>query len=388
MSSSKARRGLLLSGGGARAAYQAGVLKLIHEISREAGGKVPFEILVGTSAGAINLAPLAAHAGDFTAAVEVMKARWSGISTSQVFDARPMNIALNAFRWFLDLALGGAVATEEPRAKALVDTKPLFGLLEQLLPPGAIAENIRQGFLDAVAVSATDYRTGAHTVFVESSRDHTLWRRFSRIARHDRITPAHILASCALPILFPAVRVGGSYYGDGSIRNTAPLSPAIHLGARRILAIGGRELLPSPPASNPLEEEDAGYPSPAKITGVLFDSIFLDALEIDREQMARINLLLEDHPEEITDRHGGRLRRVDFLYLGPSQSLGRMAVRHRHELPSSVRYMLRGLGAKGEHGGTLLSYLLFEAGFTRELLDLGYEDAKARSEEIQQFLWG
>ncbi len=382
----KVSRALLLSGGGARAAYQAGVLKHICEISREKGGKVPFEILVGISAGAINLAALAANAASFRQASSVMTAHWEGIATHKVFDTRVKRIGANALRWFLDLALGGAMDRLEPRGKSLVDTAPLASLIAGLLPETAIEEHIRSGILEAVSVSATDYHTGALTVFVEACRDRTLWRRYSRIARYDRITPAHILASCAIPILFPAVRIGGAYFGDGSIRNTAPLSPAIHLGARRILAIGVREILSAPLLPAP-EGADPRYPSPARISGVLLDSIFLDALEIDREQMMRINRLLEQLPAGVTDDRGMRMHPIECLYLGPSSGLAGLAVEHRGEMPRSVRYMLKGLGAKGKHGGDLLSYLLFESGYCSALVDLGYRDAQARSAEIQCFLW-
>jgi NTE family protein len=375
-----------LSGGGARAAYQAGVLRHILEISQEADGKVPFEILVGTSAGAINLAVLAAHASSFREACELMCTQWEGISTSRVFQTEAGKLARNALRWLFDLTLGGAVDRREPRGKSLVSTEPLAQLTRELLPSGAIDQNIQNGVIEAVAVSATDYDTGALTIFIQARRDRTLWRRYSRVSRYDRITPEHILASCSLPILFPAVRIGNAYYGDGSIRNTAPLSPAIHLGARKILAIGVREHLQAP-----IEEMSKGsevtYPTAAKISGVLFDSIFLDALETDREQMARINRLLEQLPGGATDDRGVRMHPIEFLYLGPSQNLALLAGKHRDEMPRTIRYMLRGLGAMGESGNELLSYLLFEDGYCRALLDLGYQDARGRSKEIRDFLW-
>jgi NTE family protein len=387
----KITRGLLLSGGGARAAYQAGVLRHIEEIARELGGKqedprIPFEILVGTSAGALNAAALASRASSFRDAVDLMVNNWHDVSTDKVFHSSAWRLVRNGMRWLLDLTLGGAENRREPRGRALVDADPLAHLVERLLPAGAIESHIQAGILDAVAITATDYDSGALTIFVQGRKDRTLWRRYSRVARYDEILPAHILASCALPILFPAVRIGNSYFGDGSIRNTAPLSPAIHLGARKVLAIGGREQV-SLPADLVVKGDEARYPALAKISGVLLDSIFLDALESDREQMMRINKLLEQLPDDATDDRGVRMRPIDFLYLGPSQDLAALALKHRHEMPRTIRYMLRGLGASGKTGGDLLSYLLFEAGYCRELLDLGYQDARARTSEIQRFLW-
>jgi len=383
----KVSRGLILGGGGARAAYQAGVLRHICEISRERDGKLPFEILSGVSAGAINVAGLAAHASSFTDACDLIQRQWQEITTPKVFETRALKLALNAVKWFLDLTLGGAEGRLEPRGKSLVDTAPLASMITDSLPAGAISQHIQNGTLEAVAISATDYQTRGLTVFVEARKDRTLWRRSSRVARYAQITPAHVLASCALPILFPAVRIGNAYFGDGSVHNMAPLSPAIHMGARKVLAIGVNQKLKRSLAALPVQVEPR-YPSPAWVSGVLLDSIFLDALEMDREQMVRINRLLEELPEGVTDERVARLRHVDFLYLGPTEDLANLALKHRGELPRSVQYMLRGLGAKGENGGELLSYLLFESGYCRELLDLGYKDAEKRSDEISEFLWG
>jgi NTE family protein len=231
-----------------------------------------------------------------------------------------------------------------------------------------------------------NFETGDLTVFIEAIMERTLWRRASRTSQYSRITPSHILASCALPFLFPAVRIGDSYYGDGSIHNTAPISPAIHLGARKILSIGVRERSPRSPR-RAATENSPRYPSPAKISGVLLDSIFMDALEADREQMERINELLAHVSASQAERHPQRLRRIDFLYLGPSRDLADVALEHGRELPRSIRYMLRGLGGRDESGGELLSYLLFEPGYCRALLDLGYQDTLARAQEVKDFLW-
>jgi NTE family protein len=375
-----------MTGGGARAAYQAGVFRHLLEVSREADGRIPFEILVGVSAGAINLATMATHAGDFRRACEVMTTQWQNVTTARVFRTNLSSLIFNAIRTFLDITLKGMSEHYKVKSKALVDTTPLAELLRGLMTEGAIAHHLEAGILQAVAVSATDYKSGALTIFVQTRTDRTLWKRQSRAARYDVITPAHVLASCSLPILFPAVQIGSAYYGDGSIRNTAPLSPAIHLGARKILAIGVRceESIPVP---SPPAEDTPPYPSPAQIGGILLNAIFFDAMEEDREQMNRINQVIERLPElKGTDAHVD-WRPIELLYLGPSRDLGKIAAEHRTEMPRSVGYLLRGLGAEGAGGADLLSYLLFESGYCRTLLELGYQDARARSEEIQSFLY-
>jgi NTE family protein len=380
-------RALLLTGGGARAAYQAGVLRRILEVSRAPEGRLPWDVLVGVSAGAINLAALAVNASSFTTACEVMDRHWRNVTTERVFHTSAGGLLLNAGRWLFDLLVGGALDTYSPKARALADTAPLAALLRDLIPEGAIDRQLDAGILKAVAVTATDYSSGALTVFVHSRSDRTLWQRYSRHARYDRITPSHVLASCSLPMLFPAVRIGSAYYGDGSIRNSKPISPAVHLGARKVMAIGVR-CAASIPVPTPPSSETPSYPTPARITGTLLNAVFYDALEEDREQLTRINGVLERLSREERTRLHLPWRPVDFLYLGPSRDLGHVAQEHRAELPRSVRHLLRGLGTEVKGGADLLSYLLFESGYCRALLELGYEDARARSDEITAFVEG
>lgn len=385
------QRGLLLTGGGARAAYQAGALKRIEELSREHGEQLPFEVLVGVSAGSINVAALAANASSFDRACSVMTERWSTISTDKVFSTNLLAIGWAALRWLFDFFLGGIFRRPKPQGRSLVSTAPLEKLLGELLPEGAIAEHLESGILKAVAVSATNFTTGELTSFVQAPRNLTLWKRPKRLARYDCITARHILASTALPFFFPAVRIGDAYYGDGSIRNTAPLSPAIHLNSRRILAIGVRYTSETDEAG-PVPDEPVEYPSPVKIAGTMLNSIFLDALEDDRNQLRRINRLIErtqaNGPTDGKDRVRLPFRKVECMYLGPSEDLGKLARRHQGKLPRTVRYLLGGLGAKGDGASDFNSYLLFEAEYCRELLELGYNDAVARSDELREFLFG
>jgi NTE family protein len=295
---------------------------------------------------------------------------------------------MNVLRWLMTLSSGGASEQIGTRVKSLLDTKPLAKLIRDLMQPYRIQEHLDKGLLEGIAVSATCYDSGDLTVFIQTGLNQTVWRRFSRLAKRSFITPEHILASCALPILFPAVKIQERFYGDGSIRNMAPLSPAIHLGAERILAIGVREQLgesesPPPPAANP----DSRYPSLAGISGLLLDSIFLDALESDRENMERINRLSGLLPRQLKPGRKEWFRQIKFLYIGPSKRLSLIAQKHQQALPRTLKYMLRGLGLKADSGGELLSYLLFESAYCQELLALGYEVARSRSDEIKSFLW-
>ncbi len=376
MDGHEGRAALVLTGGGARAAYQVGVLKAIRELRGRRPGN-PFPILCGTSAGAINAAALAVHAGDFGRAVRHIDRVWRGLHAHDVYRVDPAALFGSGVRWGSAL-FGGWLLRQTPRS--LLDNAPLQALLERVLDLSAIDAAIKRGDLHAVSVTASGYGTGESLAFFQGSIDILPWRRAQRVGVRSELHIEHLMASAALPFVFPAVRIHREYFGDGSMRQLAPVSPAIHLGADRILVIGAGRT----------EEEGRvraeRYPSPAQIAGHALSSIFLDTLEVDLESLARIN----DTVGRITPAQrvaaGIPFRPIETLVILPSQRLDTIAGRHARSLPALLRAVLRGLGTLRREGSTLLSYLLFEPGFTRALIELGYHDAMARAPELRRFL--
>lgn len=370
------RTALVLSGGGARAAYQVGILRYI-------GRQWPdfsFPILTGVSAGAINIAYLASHPGGLRDVTEELAERWRSLETREVFRSDPFTLSSTALRWGYTLLSGGARVG--PRARSLVDTSPLRSFLERSMKLGGIDDNIRRGRLRAAAISATSYQTGRTVTFVHGRPDTPLWERPQRQAVRDRLSLDHVMASAALPLLFPAVRIGDDYYGDGSLRQSAPLSPAVHLGADRILSVSARYDRTLEEAREPAVE---GYPPPAHMVGLLFNSVFLDTLDADAAQLERINRLLERCGD------GGppaELRKVDLLVLRPSQDLGALAARYREGLPRTLRFLIKGLEHPEARESDFVSYLLFESRFLARLMELGERDAEAQWPRIAEFLEG
>ena len=370
------RAALVLTGGGARAAYQAGVLNAIRELRGKRGGN-PFPILCGTSAGAINAAALAAHASDFARAVRHIDRIWRGLHVDDVYRVDPTALLGSGLRWGSAL-FGGWMLHQTPRS--LLDNTPLRALLERVLDLSAIDPAILRGDLHAVSVTASGYSTGESLAFFQGAIDILPWRRAQRMGVRSALRIEHLLASSALPFVFPAVRIHREYFGDGSMRQLAPVSPAIHLGADRILVIG---------AGRTAEEGRVRverYPSPAQIAGHALSSIFLDTLAVDLESLARINDTVGRLTPAQRAAAGIAFRPIETLIIQPSQRLDTIAGRHASSLPALLRTVLRGLGTLRREGSTLLSYLLFEPGFTRALIELGYHDAMARASELRRFL--
>lgn len=370
---------LVLSGGGARAAYQAGLLKGIAERCPEL--EVP--ILTGVSAGAINALYLAAQEASFGAAVDGLVRHWSGLSPEQVFRVDVRSLGKNVLRWGARLVSGGMRAA--PQVRGLVDTAPLRAFLRQVLgvrdePIPGIERNLEQGRLKAVALITTSYTTGQTIVWVQG-RDIQLWERPNRRSRQARLTVEHAMASAALPIFFPAIQLGDEWFGDGGIRLAAPLSPALHLGASRILAISTRYNRSVSEADRP---SITGYPPPAQVVGVLLNAIFLDLIDQDAIRLERMNRLLRKLPEE--EREGMRI--VDLLVLRPSRDLGRLAREYEPRLPRAFRFMTRGLGTRETESADALSLIMFQEDYLHRLIEIGYEDALARADEIGAFLAG
>lgn len=380
--------GLVLGGGGARAAYQVGVLRAVARLRREHLGPPsrhanPFGVICGTSAGAINAAALACHADRFEAAVEVVAKVWLNFSADQVYRADALGVFRSGARWLTMLSLGWLIARwRRVRPRSLLDNAPLGELLQRLVPLERLPEVLAQGHLRALAVTASSYHGGEHYTFYAAGRDVPPWERSQRIAQPAALTHAHLLASSAIPFVFPAARIEGEFgwFGDGSMRQTAPLSPAIHLGASRLLIIGAGRMQ-EPGQRRAIE---AGYPSLAQIAGHALSSIFLDALAVDIERMRRINRTLALLPgSALADTP---LKPIEALVISPSQRLDEIAARHVGSLPTPVRALLRGVGVGGEGGGAALaSYLLFEAPYTRELIALGEADTLARRDEVVRF---
>ena len=368
---------LVMSGGGARAAYQVGMLRWLAR--RHPDLHVP--ILTGVSAGAINAAFLASHPDDFRTRVEKLADLWSHLTAEEVFRVDSLSLAHNVLRLALKLVSGGAMFA--PRSHAAVDTKPLWRLLERALDgqgdelPG-IGANLRRGALKAVAITTSSYTTGQSITWVQGCGI-PQWERAHRRSIDAKLGVRHVMASAALPIFFPAIEIDGQWFGDGGIRLTAPLAPAIHLGADRILAISTRYPRTRVEADQPAVN---GYPPPAQIVGVLFNAIFLDLFDADALAMERLNTMMEALPPELRRDY----RTINLIVLRPSHDLGKLANEYEARLPGAFRFMTRGLGTRETRSNDLLSLLMFQPDYLTRLIELGEADAEARRDEIEALL--
>lgn len=367
---------LVLTGGGARAAYQVGVLSAIREIRGRRAGN-PFPILCGTSAGGINAVALAVFSNDFSRGVRMLARIWRQFHVDQVYRADALALLATGLRWASALTLGWAVH-QTPRS--LLDNSPLRDLLTEVLDFSAIGRSIEQGHLHAVSVAASGYSSGESLAFFEAVPEVQPWRRMQRLGVRTSIGVDHLLATSAIPFVFPPVRINREWFGDGSMRQLAPISPAIHLGADRILVIGSGRLVEEG------RQRTEGYPSLAQIAGHALSSIFLDGLSVDLERLQRINITAGAMSPEQRAAAGIYLRPIEALVISPSQRLDAIAGRNRESLPLSLRTVLRGVGAMRRDGSTLLSYLLFEPSFTQALMELGYKDTMDRRSEVAAFL--
>lgn len=369
-----------MSGGGARAAYQVGLLRWLARRHPE----LRLSILTGVSAGAINAAFLASHTTSFPERVDSLVDLWRSLTAEQVFRVDTFSLGRNVLRLGIKLVSGGAFAV--PRAHAAVDTAPLWNLLTRALKadgerlPG-IAENLRRGDLRAVAITTSSYTTNQSITWVQGCEGCGIeqWERAHRRSFNTEIQVRHVMASSALPMLFPAVKIGGQWFGDGGIRLTAPLSPAVHLGADKILAISTRYQA-SPSEAD--EHDVPGYPPPAQILGTILNSIFLDQFDADALTMERVNKILEAVPAM---RERG-FRPVKMLVLRPSCDLGRLANDYEMKLPGTFRFLTRGLGTKETRANDLLSLVMFQPDYLTRMIELGEADAQQRGDEIDAFL--
>ncbi len=371
------RLGLVMSGGGARAAYQVGFLRSLGKHYPE----LCFPIITGVSSGAINAAFLANETGPLHGKAERLSAIWEGLNIDKVFRVDPGSISRHVLSWGLRLITGGATGTVT--ARSLVDTSPIRHLLTDILKPeggklNGISRNISAGTLKAIAITASSYTTGQSITWVQGEGVRP-WQRAHRKSVFEDIGVEHIMASASLPMLFPSVYVNGSWYGDGGIRLTAPLSPAIHMGARKLLAISTRHI-PTPTEAKAPRLDD--YPAPAKVIGAMYNAIFLDVFDNDALRLERINSLIKNLPEP--NREG--LTPVKLLMLRPSEDLGNLAAKYEPQLPKPFRFMTRGWGTREYRSTDMLSLVMFQTDYIHHLIEMGEKDADARRDEIGEFL--
>jgi NTE family protein len=381
---------LVLSGGGARAAYQVGVLRALVRIRRDSGASRanPFPIIVGTSAGAINAAALASHADHFDMAVAKLTDVWRHFRSEQVYRADSFGVVRTGASWLTMLTLGWALTRwRRTQAQSLLDNAPLAELLARLVHLPRLPTVMQQGHIKALAITASSYTSGNHVTFYDSLDPIKPWTRQNRVSVRGPITVDHLMASSAIPFIFPSTRLdfddGVEWFGDGSMRQTAPISPAVHLGAERVLIVGAGRM------NEPASRSPAMAPTPnlAQIGGHALSSIFLDGLSTDIERLTRINHTLMSMTPAM--RAASDLRPIQTLVIAPSQRLDAMAARHLHDLPKPVRALLRGVGVEGKgndiRGAAFASYLLFEASYTRSLIRLGEMDTLSRRHEVLAF---
>lgn len=365
---------IVLSGGGARAAYQVGMLR---RLARELPD-LTFDIITGVSAGAINAVHLASRRDDLRQATADLAELWAGLSPDRIFRVDSRSLLRQVLAWGVRLFAGGGKWA--PEVRGMVDTAPLDALLRSELQPGengeipAIAENLEEGRLKAVALTTLDYATGRTVTWVQGCEIRN-WERPNRRSRKTRLTVDHVMASAALPLFFPAVRIDGHWHGDGGIRLAAPLSPALHLGARRVLVVSTRYQRTEEEAAVPATE---GYPPPAQILGHLLNAVFLDVVDRDIARLARLNALLERLPPE--DRMG--LEPVELKVIRPSRDLGRLAADHEVQLPKTFRFLTRSLGTRETRSPDFLSMLMFQPDYLQHLIEIGERDAEEHLDDL------
>lgn len=363
--------GLILSGGGARAAYQIGVLRAIANIlPREAAN--PFDVISGTSAGALNAVSLATHAQRLRTGVRALEHIWTNLDSNQIYDTNSARLLSSAS----SILLPRLSNKQADSSLALLDNSPLAVMLQRVIKFDRIQRNIDCGLLDAVSVTASAYSSGESVSFYQGIQNLHDWEGPHRIGRRAELGLQHLMASSAIPIVFPAVKIGDQFFGDGAIRQLAPTSTALHLGARKLLAIG----VSGNRTKKPLEDAQPEPPSLQQILGHILNSAFVDTLENDLEFLRHMNKVLPLVPERARKRHDIKLEEVELLEISPSEELNILAQNHYHELPRSMtRYV------KAKSSGTVLSLILFEQGFCRTLYELGFRDAMEKENAIRSF---
>ncbi|MBS0364490.1 MAG: patatin-like phospholipase family protein [Proteobacteria bacterium] len=365
---------LVLTGGGSRAAYQVGVLKALTELVPRT--RNPFQIIVGTSAGAVAASVLAAEAHQWRRAVAGLIEVWANFRSSQVFQVDAPHMLRAGAHWVLSLLSGGLLLAPP---KAILDNTPLRQLLTARIDFDGIGRSIARGHLRAVALCSTSYSVGTSVAFYDGVDAIADWSRVQRIGQRCRLSLDHLMASAAVPLLFTPVPIGNDYFGDGAMRQQHPLSPAVHLGADRVLVIGVR----ARDAGLAVDRRHTGMPTPGEIFGYMLDTLITDQVYADLEQLDRINALIHAAPAAVQGE-----RTVDTLMLAPSVDPRTLAAPHTQEMPPGLRALLRVIGGRDAADSQLASYLMFEAGYTRALIDLGYSDAMEARDILRAFVNG
>jgi len=368
------RLGLVLTGGGARCGYQVGVLKAIAEWMPR-GAPVPFPVLTGTSAGAVSATVLASRAGDMRAAVAGLEDVWADFEVADVYKSDTLSMLRAGLHWLLAFVSGGMLL---PTPRSLLDNAPLRALLERTVAFRGIRRSIAQGRLHALGICATGFSGGRSVTFYEGEPGIEPWSRMTSSSQPVRLDLDYLMASLSIPFLFPPVQLNSEYYGDGAMRQSAPLSPAINLGATRLLIIGVRGPAYRS-AFGPMEAARA--PTPAQIFGYMLDTLFMDQIYADLEQLERLNHLVQHAPASFAG-----VRSIEAMVIAPSVDLRAIAARHLTALPRALRALLRVMGAQNPAASSLASYLMFESSYTRELIAMGYADAQARKAELMEFI--
>lgn len=379
MNAAPAKVGLVLPGGGARAAYQVGVLKAIAELLPP-GAANPFPVISGTSAGAINASLIACRAREFQSGVAELEQVWGNIRSNQVFKTDTLTIFKTSLHWMFTVLSGGM---NRHNPISLLHNAPLKELLAAHIAFSQLTDAVEAGALDALALTASGYTSARSITFYKGKAELQPWHRTRRLGQPTELTLDHVMASVALPVIFPAVLLGREYFGDGSLRQWAPLSPVVHLGAERVLVLAVRNEQPN---RLPEKGDDVPYPSLGQIAGYLLDTLFMDSIYGDLERLQRINNTVSRIPDVAGSDQP--LKVIDTMVITPSEDMRDIAQRHKREFPRSVQLLLRGVGGLHRSGSQLLSYLLFEGGYCRDLIALGHKDALAQGDKLLDFIKG
>ena len=357
------------------------MLKAIAELVPR-GTINPFGIISGTSAGAVNSVVLAAKARRFRVAVAELERVWAHFHCHHVYRTDTRAMLKSSLQWLGAFVTGGTLVR---MPGALLDNSPLRALLSRNVRFPRINDAIEQDWLEAISVTAAGYSSARSTSFFEATCDHGEWSRTRRVGVRSNLHLDHVMASIAVPMIFPPVKIGNEYFGDGAMRQATPLSPAVHLGAHRILVLGVRnEVADATP--DPLEPRT--LPSIAQIAGYTLDTLFMDGLYSDLERLSRINQLIDSVPASHRGDKLSRMRPIDTMVIVPSKDLRVLARKHRQELPAALRALLWGIGSRRGGESRLLSYLMFEQAYTRELIELGYHDAMQVKDQLEDFVTG